>query len=84
MAACPDRIPFEADSFTLRRRAAPPIEYVPEGALPLTLALWLHWEAHGAHGDIFVRWIALAWLFLLGGVLRFAHVQRSSEFQFFN
>ena len=42
----------------------------------------LHWEALGVHGNIFVRWIALTWLFLLRGALRFAHVQRSSEFLF--
>ena len=73
-------IPFGSDTPLLRRRAAPLVGHEPGAAVPLTLKLWLHWDRLISHENEFVRWMSAACCLFLVGVLRCAHLQRSSDF----
>ena len=75
-------IDFKAHAPALRLRAAPPGDHEPRAATPLSLGLWLHWEAMLGEANPFIRWVAATWLLLLLGVLRFAHLQRSFDWQY--
>lgn len=75
-------VDFRAHSPALRLRAAPPGDHEPIAAVPLIPQLWLHWEALSGHPSPFIRRVAATWLLLLLGVLRFAHLQRSFDWQY--
>ena len=47
-------------------------------ATPLGLRLFVHWEVLTRSENLFVKWIAWIWCALAYGVMRFAHLQRSS------
>ena len=51
--------------------------HVPVGKRPLTLAEWVQIESVADQVSCARRWLLLAWLALLGGVVRFAHIQRT-------
>ena len=61
----------------VRAQGAVALVHVERQAEPMPIRVWMYLEHFALSENAFVSAIALIWLFMLAGVIRYTHIQRS-------